>query len=113
VQDLDVSGLTASPIHRDLARVEGTAFGPRSGNGLPAGWQEAKADLKSGEVNVDLTATHQDDGIAVLAAAGLEVASPVPGRAEAKAAFVVKGRALEIDELSAGITPGPARPGHG
>ena len=63
-------------------------------------------DLKSGDLKLDLAATHQDDGRSPSwPAVGLDVASPAPGRAEAKAAFVVKGRAFDVDELRAGLTP--------
>ncbi|WP_435011154.1 hypothetical protein P12x_002452 [Tundrisphaera lichenicola] len=105
VQDLKVRGLTAEPILRDLVRLDGSASGPRLHDGMPAGWAEAKLDLKSGDQKLNLVATHQGDDLSLLASGGLDVTSPTPGRAEAKASVVLKGRVFEVQELRAGIVP--------
>ena len=101
---LKVAGLTAEPIVRDLLRLDASAVGPAKADGLPADWQEARLDLKAGDLKLDLAATSKDGDVAMVGGAGMDVASPVPGRLEAKAAFRRNGPVFEVEE------PGPGSP---
>ncbi len=104
-KDLKVAGLTAEPIAREIGRVDASAIGPRSDDGLPVGWREGQLDLKAGDLKVDLTATHEAGDVVVLGAVGLDLASPTPGRAQVKASVAIKGRVFEADEILAGFIP--------
>ena len=110
---LKITGLTAEPIVRDLVRLDASAVGLTSPDGLPADWQEARLDLKAGDLKFDLLATDHEGAIALVAGAGMDVASPVVGRAEAKAAFRRNGSVYEVEELRAGITPADPKAGGG
>ena len=102
---LKVGGATAEPIVREAVRLDGWAVGPAQADGLPKAWQQARLDLKAGDVKLDLQATSA--GLDATLAAGFEmkVESPVPGRFDAKASIRKKGTVYEVAELIAGITP--------
>ncbi len=104
-KDLRVAGLTAEPIVRDKFRLDASTAGLTRPDGTPADWREARLDLTAGDVKLDLIATDRDGAIALAAGAGMDVTSPVVGRAEARAAFRRDGSVCEIEELRATLTP--------
>ena len=53
-KDLKVVGMTAEPIVRDLVRLDASAVGPAGPDGMPGDWQEARLDLKAGDLKLDL-----------------------------------------------------------
>ena len=108
-KDLKVVGMAAGPIARDLVRLDASAVGPIGPGGIPADWHEARLDLKAGDLKLDLVATSKGGDVGLVGGAGMDVASPVPGRLEAKATFRRKGSVLDVDELRAGITPSDPR----
>ena len=90
---LDLSGLTAEPIHRDLLRLDASAVGPHALDGLPTGWDSAKLDLKAGDLIAEVEATEGpadpstgSKPLNLAANLGLDVTSPTPGRFGAKGA---------------------------
>ena len=103
---LHVAGLTAAPIDRDLVRLDGTANGPRLDDGRPGGWHSAKVDLKAGDLQVDLAATQEADGLVKF---GGLAAGDLPGvdlgRAEVKVAARWRDRVVDCDELRAWLMP--------
>ena len=105
LKDLKVTGPTAEPIARDSARLDGWAIGPAKPDGLPSDWQQARLDLNAGDVKLDVQASTTGPDLVVVAAFEMAVASPVPGRFDAKAKVRKLGTAFEVDELIAGITP--------
>ncbi len=105
---LDLSGLAAEPIHRDLVRLDGSAVGPHALDGLPTGWNSAKLDLKAGDLVADVEATSGGANPATLALAanlGLDVGSPAPGRFGAKGSLAWDGKVLTIADLRAALVP--------
>ena len=104
-KDLKIAGLTAEPIVRDLVRLDASAVGASKPDGMPGDWQEARLDLKAGDLKLDLIATSKGGDVGLVAGAEVAVTSPVPGRLDARATFHRKGSIFEFDELRAGITP--------
>lgn len=105
-KDLHVVGLTEAPIHRDLARLDASATGPRLADGRPAGWRSAKLDVKAGDIQADLAATNEADGtvrVGGLAAGNLP--GPDLGWAEAKVAARWKGLVVDFDEFRGWFLP--------
>ena len=109
-KDLHVVGLTDQPIHRDLARLDASAIGPRGADGRPTGWQTAKIDLKAGDIQADLAAHREDDDtIRVGGLAAGNLPGPDLGWAEAKIAARWRGLAVDFDELRAWFLPPGAK----
>ena len=104
---LKVVGATAEPIDRDLVRVEGWANGPALADGIPSGWRQARADLKAGDLTLDILVNSGGVGGEPVVAAAFrsKVESPVPGHLEAKAKLRRKGTAFVFEHLIGGITP--------
>jgi translocation and assembly module TamB len=102
---LTIAGLTETPIRREMVRLDGSAIGPRSAQGLPDDWQTARLSLKAGDLRADLTANQRSGAMAVRANASADLTSPTPGRAEVNASLIGQGRVWEIAELRAGIVP--------
>ncbi len=111
-KDLQIVGLTADPIHRDLARLDAAASGPRLADGRPNGWSAARLDVKSGDIQVDLAATHEADGtvgIGGLAAGNLPGVQA--GRGETKIVARWKDQVIDFDEFRAWLMPPGSKPG--
>ncbi len=102
---LKIVGATAEPIERALARLDGWAVGPSHADGTPNGWEQARLDLKAGDLKLDAQATSNGENPSLIAGFEMLVASPIAGRFDAKAKVRKAGTAIEIDELIAGITP--------
>jgi translocation and assembly module TamB len=107
---LKVVGATATPIDRDLVRLEGWANGPAQADGIPSGWRQGRADLKTGDLTLDVLADSGGAGGEPVATAAFrsKVESPVPGHLDVKAKLHRKGTAFVFDELLAKVTPADA-----
>ena len=105
-RDLHLAGLTTAPIDRPLVRLNGSATGPRLADGRPAGWEAASGDLKAGDIQVDLAATHDPDGMVRLGglAAG-DLPGATMGRGEVKVVARVQGQTIDFDELRGWLLP--------
>ena len=104
-KDLKIIGATAEPIVRELVRLDASALGSVGADGMPGDWHQAQLDLKAGDLKLDMIATSKDSNVALVAGVGIDVASPVPGRFEARGTFQHKGAITEVDELRAGLKP--------
>ena len=104
-KDLKVVGLTAEPIVRDPVRIDATAVGPCKVDGMPTGWLEAKLDVKAADLRFDVLAISKAGAVSLVSTAGMDVASPVPGRAVARASFRRDGKVFEVEELRASLNP--------
>ena len=115
IKGLKVSGATAEPVVRDLVRLDASATGSSKPDGMPGDWREVQLDLKAGDLKVDLLATSKPGGgeIDLAAGAGMDVASPVPGRLAAKTKLRKLGTLFEVAELRGGITPSDPSATHG
>jgi translocation and assembly module TamB len=105
LNNLKVVGATTEPIARERARLEGWAIGPSQPDGLPKDWQQARLDLKAGDLKLDVQANSTDRDASLVAGFEMLVASPMPGRLNAKARLRKAGTVFDFDELAAGITP--------
>ncbi len=115
-KSLDLAGIRAEPIRRDLVRLDASALGPQAPDGLPTGWTSARLDLKAGDLVADLDATSalgDAKGLSVVANLGLDVATPAPGRFGAKGTLSWDGRVVEIADLRAGLVPSELASGPG
>ena len=109
-RELQVEGLTATPIHRDLARLDAAVNGPRRADGLPLGWHSGKLDIKAGDIQVDLAATQDPDGtVRVGGLAAGDLPGPDLGRGETKVAARWKGDVVDFDELRGWLMPPGSR----
>ena len=107
-KDLDVAGLTAAPIHRDLARVDASAVGPRSADGMPPAGSEAAARPQGGRPEGSTwprPAGRRDRSRS--RRVGVDVASPVPGPGRGEGG-VRRSRAGPSSSTS--CAPGSRRP---
>lgn len=111
-RDLDLAGWTEAPIHRELARLDASATGPRLDDGRPTGWTSAKLDLRAGDIQVDMAGTVEPDGTTRLGAlvAG-DLPGPNLGRGETKLAVRWKDQSIDIDELRAWLMPPGSKTG--
>lgn len=103
---LDVVGLAADPIRRDLVRLEANVGGTADDSGLPAGWTAARLGLKAGDIAADLSAVFHDAALILTANAS----SPLPvagrdGRAEVRLVGRWAEPSLEIDEARVRLRP--------
>ncbi len=103
-RDLDIKGVAAAPIRRDLARLDASVSGPSAADGLPTDWTAARFDLKADDVQVDVAANAAAGAVAVAALVAADVASPIPGRAEARVALRWNGgRAFDLERFRVGL----------
>ena len=109
-RELLVEGVTATPIHRDLARLDMAVNGPRRADGVPLGWHSGKLDIKAGDIQVDFAATQDPDGtIRVGGLAAGDLPGPDLGRGETKVAARWKGSVIDFDELRGWLMPPGSR----
>ena len=105
-RELEIVGVTATPIHRPLARLDVAVNGPRRADGLPLGWHSGKLDVKAGDIQVDVAATQDPDGtIRVGGLAAGDLPGPDLGRGETKVAARWKGDVVDFDELRGWLMP--------
>ncbi len=108
---LDLRGLTAGPILRDLARADAVLHGPAVAPGLPCGWTEATLHLKSDPTAASLSATARDGALILAATASTALSL---GGSDALASAKVAGRwadgALDLDDLRLALRPSAPNP---
>jgi translocation and assembly module TamB len=114
IRKLDVRGLTADPILRDLARVDAVLHGPAVAPGLPCGWDEASLHVKADPSAATLTASTRNGPLTLTATAS----SPFPlGGPDALASAKAEGRwadgALDLDDLHIALRPQAPSPSAG
>ena len=116
VRGLRLAGLTADPVERGAVRLDAAASGPADASGLPAAFENVRANLKSDKDTVTFAAANKDGKGTLNAALALPVAfNGKAARAEGKlAGRWTKARpgdrgVVEVDELRLGLTPEDAK----
>lgn len=108
VKGLNLVGLTAEPIARDLARFDASVTGPAGPSGTPTSWENLRVNLKSSQDSVALAATTKEGVTAISASAS------VPWKVLERDALIdakFGGRwrevpaAVDIQELRLGLRP--------
>jgi len=112
---LDVAGLTAQPLARDVLRVDAAASGPADATGVPQTWQAVRLNLKSGLDAVTLDARTREGVVSLNGTASVPVPPQVSTR-DGRADVTLVGRwrsgtdpkgqgVVDLDEFRLGLRP--------
>ncbi len=112
IDDFSLVRPSATPIAREVVKLEGDVAGGASATGLPTSWRTVRVGLGLPEMAASMTFSPRADGLAIAAAASRPlVLDGQPALAEARGVAVWSTAGIEIGEIVATFRPAaPALP---
>jgi translocation and assembly module TamB len=106
VDGFSLSRLGASPIAREVVKLEGDVSGAADVTGLPTSWRVTRIGLGLPEMAASITLSSRADGLAITAAASRPmVLDGRPAQAEVRGVALWSGTSIELGEFLARIIP--------